>query len=97
MPLFVLECMATRTPVVATAVGGLPELVEHDRTGLLAPPRDPGALASAIVDLLADAERAERLAATAAERMDALTIQAVTARFAALYEQLAGRPAYVDA
>jgi glycosyltransferase involved in cell wall biosynthesis len=97
MPLFVLECMATSTPIVATAVGGLPELVEHDRTGLLVPPRDPGALATAIVDLLADAERGKRMAETAAERMDALTIEAVTGRFAALYEQLAGRPAYVDA
>ena len=46
MPLFVLECMATGTPVVATNVGGLPEIVEHDRTGLLVPPRDPAALAA---------------------------------------------------
>jgi hypothetical protein len=37
------------------------------------------------------------MAETAAARMDALTIEAVTGRFAALYEQLAGRPAYVDA
>ena len=65
MPLFVLECMATRTPVVATNVGGLPEVVEHDRTGLLVPPRDPAALADAISALLADPERGRRLAATA--------------------------------
>jgi glycosyltransferase involved in cell wall biosynthesis len=88
MPLFVLECMATGTPVVATNVGGLPEVVIQDRTGLLVPPRDPGALASAICDLLADPERARRLAAAAAERMDEFTIDTVTARFAELYEQL---------
>jgi glycosyltransferase involved in cell wall biosynthesis len=88
MPLFVLECMATRTPVVATNVGGLPEVVEHDRTGLLVPPRDPAALADAISALLADPERGRRLAATAAERMHDFTIETVAHRFADLYEQL---------
>lgn len=88
MPLFVLECMATGTPVVATDVGGLPEVVEHERTGLLVPPRDPGALAAAIGDLLADPARGRRLAAAASARTEAFTIDAVTARFADLYEQL---------
>jgi glycosyltransferase involved in cell wall biosynthesis len=88
MPLFVLECMATGTPVVATNVGGLPEMIEHDRTGLLVPPRDPGALAGAIGALLADPERGRRLAAAAAERMPEFTIDAVANRFARLYEQL---------
>ncbi|HEY6524089.1 MAG TPA: glycosyltransferase [Solirubrobacteraceae bacterium] len=88
MPLFVLECMATGTPVVATNVGGLPEIVEDDRTGLLVPPRDPAALAAAISALLADPERGRLLAATAAERMDDFTIETVAHRFADLYEQL---------
>jgi starch synthase len=44
-------------PVVATTVGGLPELVDHGRTGYLVPPRDPNALADAIVLLLSDKER----------------------------------------
>ena len=69
--------MATRTPVVATNVGGLPEGREHDRTGLLVPPRDPAALAAAISSLLADPERGRRLAATAAERMHGFTIETV--------------------
>jgi glycosyltransferase involved in cell wall biosynthesis len=88
MPLFVLECMATGTPVVATNVGGLPEIVEHDRTGLLVPPRDPAALAAAISALLADPERGRLLAATAAERLHDFTIDTVALRFADLYEQL---------
>jgi glycosyltransferase involved in cell wall biosynthesis len=88
MPLFVLECMATGTPVVATNVGGLPEIVEHDRTGLLVPPRDPAALAAGISALLADPERGRLLAATAAERLHDFTIDTVALRFADLYEQL---------
>ena len=48
LPLVVMEAMAASTPVVATAVGGVPELVEHDRTGLLVPAEDDAALAAAI-------------------------------------------------
>jgi glycosyltransferase involved in cell wall biosynthesis len=88
MPLFILECMATGTPVVATNVGGLPEMIEHDRTGLLLPPRDPAALATAISALLADPARGRRLAGAAQERMHGLTIEAVSERFADLYEEL---------
>jgi len=84
----VLECMTTGTPVVATNVGGLPEVIEHDRTGLLVPPRDPAALADAISALLADPERARRLAAAAAERTRGYSIETVAQRFADLYEQL---------
>jgi type III pantothenate kinase len=93
MPLFVLECMTTGTPVVATNVGGLPEVVEDDRTGLLVPPRDPAALAQAISALLADPERGRRLAAAAAERMRHYTIDTVAQRFADLYEQLVSQAA----
>jgi glycosyltransferase involved in cell wall biosynthesis len=94
MPLFVLECMTTRTPVVATNVGGLPEVVEHDRTGLLVPPRDSAALAEAISRILADPALGRRLAAAAAERMHGYTIDTVAERFAMLYEQLVAEAAY---
>lgn len=52
--LSILEAMALSRPVVASAVGGIPEMIEHGRTGLLVPPRDPGALAASIVRLLTD-------------------------------------------
>ena len=45
----ILEAMALSRPVVASSVGGIPEVVQHGRTGLLVPPRDPDALADAIV------------------------------------------------
>jgi glycosyltransferase involved in cell wall biosynthesis len=48
-------------PVIATAVGGLPEVVEDDKTGLLIPPRDAAALAGALERLLSDPARAREL------------------------------------
>jgi glycosyltransferase involved in cell wall biosynthesis len=56
-----LDAMAFARPVVATRAGGIPEAVEDGRTGLLVPPRDPRALASALESLLADAGRARAL------------------------------------
>ncbi len=50
----ILEAMATALPVVATDVGGTAEVVVHGETGLLVPPGDPGALADALVALLAN-------------------------------------------
>ncbi len=88
MPLFVFECMAARIPLVGTSVGGLPEIVEHGRTGLLVPPRDPVALADALTGLLADSERRQSLASAAAGRLHAFTIEAVAHQFADLYEAL---------
>ena len=60
--LALLEAMALRRPVVATAVGGVPEMIEHGRTGLLVPPRDSAALAAAITRLLTDHPLADVLA-----------------------------------
>ena len=54
MPGAILEAMATRLPVVATSVGGIPEIVVHGQTGYLVPPKDSGALAAALIRLLED-------------------------------------------
>lgn len=59
--LSILEAMALSRPVVASAVGGIPEMIDDGRTGLLVAPRDPGALAAAIVRLLRDPGFAARI------------------------------------
>src|SRR5207245_5887777 len=64
-PNSVVEAMAAGLPVVACAVGGLLDLVEPGRTGLLVPPDDPAALASALESLIASPERAMSLGAEA--------------------------------
>jgi glycosyltransferase involved in cell wall biosynthesis len=94
MPLFVFECMAATVPLVATAVGGLPEIVTDGQTGLLVPPRDANALAAATESVLTDRQLGRRLANAAATRLEQYTIRAVAERFADLYEDLAaGREA----
>jgi glycosyltransferase involved in cell wall biosynthesis len=69
--LALLEAMAAGRPVVATAVGGLPEVVTDGDTGLLIPPRDPNALARALERLLADPAWARQLGANARARVRA--------------------------
>jgi len=90
-----MEAMAAGRPVVATAVGGVPEVVADGETGLLIPPGDAEALGAAVEALLADPERAaemgERGRRRAAERFD---IRLMLARTKAVYgdvlrEQLA--------
>ncbi len=63
-PNAVLEAMAAGLPIVASAVGGIREVVHHERTGLLVPPRDPHALADAICRLIADPPQAQALASS---------------------------------
>lgn len=52
LPYTIIEAMAAEVPVIATRVGGIPELIEHNKNGLLVEPRNPEALASAIDQLL---------------------------------------------
>ncbi|HET7481644.1 MAG TPA: glycosyltransferase family 4 protein [Actinomycetota bacterium] len=63
--LVVLEAMARARPVVASNVGGIPEMVEHERTGLLVPPHDEKGLAAALIRTLEDPTRAREMGALA--------------------------------
>lgn len=61
LPTSLIEAAACGRAAVATRVGGVPEVVEHGRTGLLVAPGDPGALADAVVTLLGDPGRREEM------------------------------------
>jgi glycosyltransferase involved in cell wall biosynthesis len=88
-PLSVMEYMEAAKPVVATAVGGLPDLVEDGVTGLLIKPSDPYSLAAAIGSLLKDPERAATMGAAGRERRRReFSIEATTRCCEGLYEEL---------
>jgi glycosyltransferase involved in cell wall biosynthesis len=70
-PLAILEAAARAVPAVATTAGGIPELVEDGRTGLLVPPGDPTALAEAMAALAGDPARAVELGRAARRRVAA--------------------------
>lgn len=92
LPLVLLEAMASSVAVVATRVGGIPEAISHQRTGLLVPEPEAGALADAAIRLLeAPAERA-RLAAAARERVvERFSAAAMQRRLERLYSEVVGR------
>lgn len=81
-----LDAMDLGVPVVAADVGGIPDIVEHGRTGLLVPPNDAAALASAIRRLHDDARLRARLATAARERLSQYTPAAMARRYLAVYE-----------
>ena len=87
-PLFAAECMASGTPLVATRVGGLPDLVEDGVSGILVPPRDPSALAGAIDGLLADPALRARIGEAARERSELFSLPHTADRFISLYRSL---------
>jgi glycosyltransferase involved in cell wall biosynthesis len=69
-PNVLLEAMAANLPVVATTVGGVPEIVENNTSALLVPAKDPRALGAAMARLLTEGELGERLVKNAAELVD---------------------------
>jgi glycosyltransferase involved in cell wall biosynthesis len=91
-PLAVLEAMAAGSPVVATRVGGIPEEVEADATGLLVPPRDAPALGAALTRLLKDRDLARAMGAAGRRRaLERFGRGRAWAAHADLYRRLAGR------
>lgn len=86
-----VEALAVGTTVVATAVGGVPEIVEDGRTGLLVPPRDPGAIAAAVAQLRTDPRLRLRLAREGQRFVrQTFTVERMVARQIACYETLTG-------
>ena len=89
LPNAVMEAMAAARPIVATAVGGTPELVQDGLHGLLVPPERPEELAASILELVADPARGARLGAAARVRVEeCFGVDALVARIDRLYESL---------
>ena len=90
LPVAVIEAMAAGLPVVATEVGGVPELVEHEATGLLVPPRDREALSAALSTLVCDPVRRRSYGTLARERARHFSAARMIESYAALFEMIAG-------
>jgi L-malate glycosyltransferase len=91
-PLSLLEYMALRRAIVATSVGGVPDVVAHERHALLVPPGDAKQLASAVTRLLESPEERMRLgAAAAARQLEEYDLEATTRQVARLYLELLNR------
>lgn len=88
-----LEAQAAGVPVVSCATRGVPDVVEHGRTGLLAPSGDEQALAGLVRELLRDAERRSRLsAAAAAFAAGERSVESAAARLAQLLARFSAAP-----
>jgi glycosyltransferase involved in cell wall biosynthesis len=88
----VVEAMGSALPCVTTNVGALPELVDDGVTGLLVPPREPAALAEALINLLSDPARAERMGRAGQKKVvEQLTWRAVAERMTPYLEAAVGR------
>jgi glycosyltransferase involved in cell wall biosynthesis len=84
-----LEAMACSRPVVASAVGGIPEVVVPGRTGLLVPPADPGSLAEALNHVVRDRGLARQMGLAGRSRVEEhFSWTSIAARTRQLYEEL---------
>ena len=92
LPSVLIEAMAAGLPVIASRVGGIPALVDHDVNGLLVPPGDAAALAAAISRVLTEPGTAARLAAAARQTAQRYTWPALARQVAAAYLQETGKP-----
>ncbi len=88
----IMEAMAAERPVIATDVGGNRELIVHGETGWLVPPRDPAALAQAMLALLRNPQQAHVMGTRARQRIEAdFTMTITVQRTQALYNELLSR------
>lgn len=95
-----LDALAFARPIAATTAGGIPEVIEHGETGLLAAPQNPIGLGDAMVELLTDRTLAARLGANGRARAADFSVERMTDRTVAVYEEVlndrGGRRSRID-
>ena len=84
----VLEAMAAGRPVIASRIGGLPDMVIDGETGVLIPPDDPAALRAALERLLADRDLREQLGQAGQRRVEQFRAGAVIPRIEQVYRMV---------
>lgn len=90
-PVSLLEAWAAERPIVATAVGGIPDIVTNGSDGLLVPPTDDAALCAALSKLAADAGLRQQFGLAGRRTLDAkYTLDRIADRYAALYTEVCG-------
>lgn len=83
-----LDAMSMNKPIAATSAGGIPEIVEHDRSGLISPVGDANRLGENVASLLTDSALASRLAAGARERVQQYSIERTAERTLDVYRRV---------
>ena len=91
LPVALLEAMAYGKPIVATRVGGIPDVLADGTEGMLVPPGDVAALADAVVTLVGDPDRAWELGRAAKERVAELGPDTIAKRLDLVYQEVIGR------
>jgi phenylacetate-CoA ligase len=92
-PVSILEAFAAGLPVISTGTGDIPAMVRHEQTGLLVSPFDPEAIAQAVIDTVAQPERAIEFAKRAHETIGRYTWPAVRDAWADVYQRRGGHGA----
>ena len=80
--------MHARVPIIASDVGGIPDLINPQETGILIPTQDANALAAAIVDLVEHPDKRARLAQNAYADLERYTPQAMAQAYLNIYQRL---------
>ena len=89
IPQVIKEAFYLKIPVIATNVGGIPELITNNETGILIPPNNPEILQSSINELLVDEEKAKKLVSKGYEFvMNNLTWEILLPKYVKFYEDL---------
>jgi glycosyltransferase involved in cell wall biosynthesis len=93
----ILDALAAGVPVVATAVGGIPEIIENGQTGVLVPAAEPQALAQGVIDQLGQPDKANAMAARGKEVVRArFSVDRMIDDTVAIYQELLPQPSYTQ-